>query len=220
MIDIFIPAAGDFKWAPAALYSALTQTYKNKRIILFLDGYSQLARNFIDKWWYNDISRERIFTKTVKWKNLNLSFEESDKGILVVNEKGPSGTAAIARQWLFEWKNKSEWIKMLDSDDLLVPNALEKMEKYCGEDIDGVFCPMIRSSCNRLAKSMSGKPIKGGSGSGSMLLRKSFMEKVVKAGFIWPNKRGHDNDFFQFVKDKNFKFVTTKEDFLYIYLKR
>lgn len=123
----------------------------------------------------------------------------------------------MARQWLFDWDKKSELVKMLDADDILIPSTIEIMTSYYKDSIDGIFCPLTRVSHYQFVDTTTGSPKLGHSGSGSMMLSKKFIEKVTDDGFKWTNVHDHDNLFFKFCEDKSYNFVTTIENFLYIY---
>lgn len=226
-VDVFIPvAAGHAHVLPAAIYSALTQTYSNKRIVLFLDDIHVKLESVVKKWFYtsNDSPKstpqKRASSRTLKPEAIDI--EHCEKGLIVRNCAGPGGTAHVARQWLFGWRDKSEYVKMLDADDIMTPRALEIMMNTFKEDVDGVFCPLVRTSSYRFAEIISGKPQLGHAGSGSMLLKKHVMETMIEEGFEWPGQQGHDKGFFQFLSDREekFKFVTTSpENVLYLYLR-
>lgn len=215
-VDIFIPVAeGHAHVLPAALCSALTQTYPNKRVVLFLDGITPRLEKVVKKWLYKN-DNHRIPTQ-----NQNISIEYFEENVIVRNSEGPSRSAHVARQWLFEWTEKSKYVKMLDADDILTPRSLEIMMKYMKPEIDGVFCPMIRTANYVIAETLKSIPFAGIIGSGAMLLKKRCMEKMIEQGYTWPSLRGHDKGFYEFMKGKEdqYKFITAKEDALYFYLK-
>ena len=230
-VEIFIPvAAGHHKVFPAALCSALTQTYPNKRIVIFLDEIHPYLEKIIKEWFY---TKDDVTTVTVPEQPIRrtpnfipqydaLIYEECKRGVIVRNKAGYSGSAHAARQWLFEWENKSDIVKMLDADDILTPRAIEIMMRHIGPEIDGVFCPMVRSSSCRYAGLNIPDPQNKPTGSGSMMLRRHVMDTMIEEGFKWPSKRGHDQGFFEFIRDRQekFNFVTTGEfNLLYIYQK-
>ena len=222
-VDIFIPVIpGNCRKFPAALCSALTQTYSNIRVVLFLDCIHPMLEDILEKFWYTRNEEPGADQTSVKYHRLSkeLTVEECERGVVIRNPNGPSGTAGIPRQWLFEWEGKSPFVKMLDSDDILTPEAIAIMLRYYRPGVDGVFCPIVRVSSFRFAQIMDGKPKLGHAGSGSMMLRKEFMDQMVSEGFEWPNKPGHDKAFFEFCEDRDFRFETTEEfNVLYLYLK-
>lgn len=228
LVDIFIPVYSKYAHKfPAALYSALTQTYIKVRILLFLDGIDPLLEEVVHKWFYTDSEKEKFrypLEKVSPQKSLNLKnihYECCTRGIIIRNTAGPSGSAHIGRQWLFEWPGKAPFVKMLDADDILIPRCLEIMMKYFTPDTDGVFCPLTKSSAYRYASSNYPDPQNKQIGSGCMLLRKEMMHTMVKEGFKWPEERGHDKEFLKFMQNRKEKFnlKVTKEDFLYLYIK-
>lgn len=213
-VDVFIPVASmKLRLLPGSIYSAFSQTYEDTRVVVFLDG--QFHKEFLERWWYNVNPTTRIEMR--KWNNLELEIQYSENGVLVKNEKGPSGSAWLARQWLFEWEGKSDLVKMLDGDDILIPDAIKIMVSYYREGVDGIFCPLVRVAHHKFVNITNGEPKLGSSGSGSMMLHKNFMKKILDDGFEWPNAHDHDNAFFKFCEDKSYKFVKINENFLYVY---
>jgi glycosyltransferase involved in cell wall biosynthesis len=222
-VDIFIPIViWHIKKFPASLYSALSQTYRNIRIILFSDGVDPDLEALYDKWWYEpeDNPREMWTEMTFPRIRLPLAIEACKKGYLIRNPAGPMGSGAVARQWIFEWPEKRPLVKFLDCDDILAPDAIEIMLRYLTADCDGVLCPLARASSCRFVEVISGRFELGHMGSGSLLMRKESMEHMVQQGFEWPNKQGHDKEFIKFCLEHGYKFNrVTKENFLYSYLK-
>lgn len=230
-VDIFIPVAVKHVHVlPAAICSALTQTYPNKRILLFLDGLDQRLENVVTEWFYTSDDAPtahepyQTLEKLSHSKSLNhdaISVDQCERGVVIRNRAGPSGSAHAARQWLFEWPEKSEVVKMLDADDIITPHGLEIMMKYLEPDVDGVFCPLMRSSHYRFAAANPPDPQNKQTGSGSMLLRKKVMDAMIKEGYRWLEKPGHDRGFFEFIRDREekFNFKVTTEDTIYLYLK-
>lgn len=217
-VDIFMPVApGHRRVFPASLCSALTQTYVNKRLLLFVDGIDSDIEATINRWFYVDKEKKENLPECDKHK---LHYEYCERGVIIRNSSGPSGSAYRARQWLFEWEGKSPWVKMFDADDLMPPKALETMMSHVLPDVDGIFCPLLKSSSHRFAGIGNSDPMKR-CGSGSMLLRREVMDTAIKEGFKWPAIRGHDQGFFEFLSQRKekFNFVPTTQNFLYIYLK-
>ena len=158
-VDIFIPVViWHLKKFPASLYSALSQTHRNIRIILFSDGVDPAMETLYDKWWYEPEDQPRKFLsyRSFPGVRLPLSVEICKKGFLVRNEAGPMGTGAVARQWVFEWPGKGPLVKFLDCDDILPQDSIEIMLKYLTEDCDGVICPLARASSCRFVEVISG----------------------------------------------------------------
>lgn len=226
LVDVFIPVAASHAHVlPAAIYSALTQTYRRVRVVLFLDGIHDRLEKAVLKWFYTEEeARNYKRLHQIAGKNIlhypDIHYEVCKRGMIIRNTSGPAGSAHVGRQWLFEWPDKSPLVKMLDADDILPPRCLEIMVPYIKPDMDGVFCPIVRSSSYRFAEIISGKPQPGGFGSGAMLLRKEFMDRMIQDGFKWPSIRGHDKGFADYlVAHKETKIGTTKENFMYFYLK-
>ena len=71
-VDIFIPVIVGIPKFPASLCSALTQTYPNVRVILWLDHIHELLEELLNRWWYRpeDTPRAKIteipFSRTHK----------------------------------------------------------------------------------------------------------------------------------------------------------
>lgn len=230
-VDIFIPVAANHAHVlPAAICSALTQTYPNKRLVLFLDGVDDRFDNVLNKWVYTPNDHpdpDKTCAKLSKVKNTRalqrdaLVYEECERGVIIKNRAGPSETAHVGRQWLFEWEGKSPLVKMLDADDIMTPRGLEFMMHYVNPEVDGVFCPLLRCSGYRLAGANPPDPQDKQTGSGMMLLRREVMNTMIKEGYKWAAKRGHDRGFFEFIRDREekFNFKVTNENFIYLYLR-
>jgi hypothetical protein len=218
MIDVFIPIiVGNISKLPAALYSVLTQNYDGDiRIILFFDHIHKLLEDFADKWWYTsqDNSRTNLVERLHPTVSKPLTIEYCTRGVIVRNPNGPMGSAGFARQWIFEWEGKSEYVKFLDSDDILTPECLQHMMNAITPDCAGVICPLYLVSSCRNARTFG-----AGAGSGSFLFKKEIMEHIVKKGFTWNRRPGHDRSFTNFLRENNYKFNSLKENMLYIYMK-
>lgn len=230
-IDVFIPVAGGHSLLlPAALCSALTQTYSPIRVILFLDGMDPRHEAVLDKWWFTAKDERLPVPVSINPRNYSkdtLQIQHCERGVLVRNPAGPSGSAHNARQWIFEWKGKSDLVRMLDADDILLPRALEYTMKFYdqeiqkGETVDALISSIVLVSDYNLHGVLSMDPAKGRFGSGSMMLSKGFMEKMISLGFKWPAQTGHDNGFYDFYKahesEFSVKFLSTK-NCVYMYL--
>lgn len=220
MVDIFMPVGPRvLSRFPAALYSALTQTYPDVRVCLFIDFQNDVIEEILNKWWYLPGDNRNLFPIQNPRDEHILTMETCQRGILFRNRFGPMLTGGYARQFLFDWEGKSEWVKMLDSDDILFPQAIEVMMRYAEDGVDGVLCPMFRISQCKYVSMVPGEPVMGKAGSGSMLLRSSFIDHLVKEGFVWENVCGHDKGLLNFFKDHDYTFVTTKENAMYAYIK-
>lgn len=179
-------------------------------------GHKELE-SMIDKYWYTSED-----SRTPSEFGPKATVEYCKRGVLVRHLGGWTGHAGNARQWIFEWKGKSEYVKMYDSDDVLMPDCLRAMSRYLKDGVDGVLCPLMQVSENRLGAHMTNFDFRKGTvGSGSMLLSKKFMDKVVEMGFDWSKYRDHDKEFYLFLSDKlnQFSFISTSETALYLYLK-
>ena len=217
-IDIYIPVSDNhYNTVVGTLYSVLGQSYNDIRIIMFFDGMNDNKQAFINRFWYKNFTFEKT-TKTV-WRDKNLIFEYTKEGhILIKNTSGSNNGYGLVRQWIFEWEDKSELVKMLDADDVLLPDSIKILMTYYTTGVDGIFCPMVLSTSYRMKEIIIGDP-KRGCGSGSMFLHKDFMNNIIKE-FSWIENKGDDGSFLDFIQNKNFNFVTTKENFLYMYIKR
>ena len=219
-IDIFIPViAGNLVKMPAALYSALTQTYQdNIRVIIFFDHTHKALESFADKWWYTSQDKPRSNILSVPHPTVPkpLTLEYCDRGVLVRNPNGPMGSAGFARQWIFEWEGKSKYVKFLDSDDILTPECLYNMMKNMTPECAGVICPVLFVSACRC-----GQVLGAGCSSSSFLFKRETMESIVKDGFEWNRRPGHDRSFTDYLRENKEKYIfnETKENVLYLYLK-
>lgn len=223
VVDIFIPvSAGNCSRFPASLCSALTQTYPRIRVVLFLDQLSPILEKILDQWWYTKEDIPRQVQHKVEFHGLKepLLYETCKRGFVVRNPNGPSGTAAIARQWVFEWPYKSPYVKTLDSDDILTPECVDYMVKRMTPNVDGVSTGLVKASACRFAGVIDGELALGHMGSGCMMLKRETMAKMVSEGFVWPNKSGHDKAFIEHCLEHGYKFGNTlPQNFLYMYLK-
>jgi hypothetical protein len=218
LIDLFVPTVSNhFMRLQIALCCAFYQTYEPKRIVLWVEDNHLQLESMIEKYWYTP-EDSRIPSEY----GPKASVEYCKKGVLVRHLGAYTGHAGNARQWIFEWKGKSEYVKMFDSDDVLMPDCLKVMTRYLKDGIDGVLCPLLMIHENRLGSVMTNCDFKKGTvGSGSMLLSRIFMDKVMAMGFDWSKYRDHDKEFYLFLSDKldQFSFVKTSETALYLYLK-
>jgi hypothetical protein len=216
-VDIYIPTITNHShMLKAALGSARFQSYPNTRIVLWIEDTNDEMEEVLKKYWFAPF--EVGFSNK---ENENFSIQYCINGVLVRNMKGRTGNASTAREWYFSWTDKSSYVKMLDSDDILFPQAVEVMMRYMDGTIDGVFCPLIPIGSHRLGTVIDSDFRRGVCGSGSMLLSKKFIDRVREMGWRWPNVIDHDTAFFRFLENKldMFRFVTTKENALYLYLK-
>ena len=217
-IDIYIPVSDyHYDTVIGTFYSVLGQSYEDIRIVMFLDGVNEKKQKMINLWYKNFTLNK---TSEKEWYGKKLIIEESKEGhVLVKNLSGQSNLQGTIRQWIFEWEKKSELVKMLDADDVLLPDSIKIMMRYYNEGIDGIFCPMVLSTSYRMKEVITGEPRRGKCGSGSMLLHRNFMNKVIKE-FSWLDTRGDDGLFLDHIEKQNYNFITTKENFLYMYIKR
>jgi len=202
LVDIFIPLNPNrhIKQLSAAIQSALTQSYWPIQVIVYIDGQIKDKCNY------------------------SIYLPEHDDIFYVQDEYGPHGNAYFARKWYFdEFEDKAPFVKFLDADDILTPNAIEIMMGYMLDDVDAVFCPLLMLTSSRYYQIIPGLPKPGHAGSGSMLLRKEFIEKCRNDGWEWPNINDHDNVYLKFleekIEEKKYNIKTTNETGLYIYMK-
>jgi len=199
-IDIFITCSQyHYKTLPAAIWSALTQTYQDIRLVLYMDGTTDSTDKLLSQWLPDALSSPSQCLVTIK-------------------PGGSSGNAGVGRDWYFNFAEKSDWVKFLDADDTLTPKTIEIMARYIKDDVDAVFCPIQHISSNRYYQKISGKPQKGHAGAGSMMLSRCMVNDLVDRKFSWQQVRGDDEKFLEFIGD-DYKIQVANEDFLYIYYK-
>lgn len=108
-VSIIIPFFNNVCWLEQAVQSALQQTYKNIEIVIVNDGSSVDVSGFLNK--YSD---------------LILYFYQDNMGPASARNKGIS-------------KATGEYIAFLDSDDIWMPDKLEKQVSFMCE-IDAKWC--------------------------------------------------------------------------------
>ena len=99
-VSIIIPCYNSQDYIEECINSALAQTYDNFEIIIVNDGSSDESRTVIDQFLHMDESKLRCITHD---KNL--------------------GLAAALNTGLLQ--SSGEWIKRLDSDDILTPHCVK-----------------------------------------------------------------------------------------------
>lgn len=213
LIDVFIPTISNhIPFIHRAFGSLFFQEYKPLRVVLWIeDPGCDVIENFLNEFWYETHERKRSPATC----NELVDVEYCCKGVLVRNYQGRTGNAWRARQWIFEWEGKSDFVKMLDDDDILMPSAIEIMMRYMTDDVDAVFHPLVHVSSSRLGNVDRNNIY----GAAQMLMRKTTMKMIIDLGFRW-DKDHDDAQFYQFFKAQNFKYVITKEDMLYLYIKQ
>ena len=213
LVDVFVPTISNHMPLIRRAFACLSfQDYSPLRTVLWIedanDQYPQIEQ-FLNDVWYEPHERK----PSPKTSDVPVSVEYCAKGVLARNFQGRAGNAWQARQWIFEWEGKSDFVKMLDDDDVMMPSTISVMMQYMTDDMDAVFHPLVGVSSNRL-----GNVSKGITGAAQMLMRKRTMDRIVGAGFRWDVDHD-DGEFYQFFKAQDFKYVVTREDALYFYLK-
>lgn len=106
LVSIIIPAYNAEKYIEEAIDSALNQTYKNIEVIVVNDGSTDNTQTICES--SNPTRRIKIIEK---------------------NNGGPASALNAGIRIA-----KGEWIKWLSADDILEPDAIEKLVAYLFED--------------------------------------------------------------------------------------
>ena len=216
MVDIFIPfIANHYDRVRRSFGSLFFQEYFPLRTVLWIeDPCHPQTEEFLNSVWYDP--EERKLSPSTSTEPVEVEY--CSRGVLARNYQGHTGNAWRARQWIFEWEGKSDFVKMLDDDDILMPWAINVMMEYMTDDIEAVFHPLIGVPGRRLGGIISYSGSACMSGAGQMMLRKSLMDKILSDGFKWD--RSHDDrEFYAFFRSRGYKHVMTKENMMYLYIK-
>jgi hypothetical protein len=217
LVDVFVPTISNhLPFIRRAFGSILFQEYEPLRTVLWIEdpGQHEIER-FLNEFWYEPDERKPSPEKS----DVPVEVEYCKKGVLARNYQGRTCNAWRARQWIFEWEGKSDYVKMLDCDDILMPWAIKFMMRDMTEDLDVVFHPLLAISGNRvgnIVKNHKGETAIGGAA--QMLMRKRSMKKILDLGFRW-DAQHDDTQFYQFFRDNNFKYALTPESAMYLYIK-
>lgn len=111
LVSILIPVYNSEKWLKECLDSIINQTYKNLEIILVDDGSTDNSLKILKEYEKND-KRIRIF-------------EEEHKGIVEALNKGLENC-------------NGKYIARMDSDDISLPQRIEKQVEYMENNFDCV----------------------------------------------------------------------------------
>ena len=215
-VDIFIPTISNhIPFIRRSFGSLFFQEYVNRRTVLWVeDPGTPPIEEFLNTIWYEPHERKQSPAQS----DVPVSVEYCAKGVLARNYQGRTGNAWRARQWIFEWEGKSEFVKMLDSDDILMPWAINVMMDYMKDDIDCVFHPLISIAGRRLGGviDIGNGPCIGGAA--QMLIRSSLMKRILDDGFRWGIK-SDDDIFYKFFREHGYKSALTTESAMYLYIK-
>ena len=113
LIGIIVPVYKTEKYVAECIESILAQTYTEFRLILVDDGSPDDAGKICDE------------------------YAKKDNRITVIHQENAGVTRARARG--VEVANDCEWITFVDSDDTIIPHALEKLFAYTSKDTNIVF---------------------------------------------------------------------------------
>ena len=119
LVSFIIPTYNTEKYIKATVYSILNQSYEDIEIIAVNDGSTDKSLKIL-----NDIECNDNRLKIINTKNQGVS---SARNTGIDNANG-------------------EWIYFIDSDDLLLPNALSVLLKHKDDDIDIIMTEIIKSN--------------------------------------------------------------------------
>lgn len=119
LVSFIIPVYNTEKYIEATIYSILNQNYKNIEIIAVNDG------------------------STDKSPEILTNIKNKDNRLKIINTKNRG--VSSARNTGIDNAN-GEWIYFIDSDDLLLPDALSVLLKHKDDDIDIIMTEIIKSN--------------------------------------------------------------------------
>lgn len=119
LVSFIIPVYNTEKYIEATIYSILNQNYKNIEIIAVNDG------------------------STDKSPEILTNIKNNDNRLKIINTKNQG--VSSARNTGIDNAN-GEWIYFIDSDDLLLPDALSVLLKHKDDDIDIIMTEIIKSN--------------------------------------------------------------------------
>lgn len=189
MIDIFIPVMHrNLNKLPGTICSALTQSYQDIRLVIWLDSVREEAETILNEWFYT--SEDRPWADYLHPDPITL--EHTNRGAVVRNSRAESLDSAL--QWMLQWPEKSEYVKFLGQNDLLMPECLEIMMRHMSSECHGVICPITRVFSSMYKDIILEREMN------AVLLKKSTIEQIVAGGNL---------------KDYNFA-DTLPQNYLYI----
>lgn len=148
LVSVIINNYNYDKYLKEAIDSALNQSYKNKEIIVVDDGSTDCSREIIESY--------------------------GDRIIPVLKKNGGQGSAMNAGFRV----SKGEWVCFLDSDDVWIPDKIEKVIEVAKRNPDAIMIyhkvQPISSSGEYIEKSIPSK-----------LFRGKIEEKVIRSGGWW-----------------------------------
>jgi hypothetical protein len=102
----------------------------------------------------------------------------------VRNTEGLSETS-LGLQWFFEWavENKIEYIKFLESDEIMTPECFEYMINKMTPEVSGVFTPVVKAT-DCCFKAFSNDL--STAGIGSLMLKYTTIVDLISERFVWP----------------------------------
>ena len=119
LVSFIIPTYNTEKYIKATVYSILNQSYEDIEIIAVNDGSTDKSLEIL-----NDIENNDNRLKIINTKNQGVS---SARNTGIDNANG-------------------EWVYFIDSDDLLLPDALSVLLKHKDDDIDIIMTEIIKSN--------------------------------------------------------------------------
>ena len=102
LVSIIVPVYNTAEYIEECIQSVLSQSYKNIELIIVDDGSTDSSVMICQK--YIDLPNVRYF-------------EQEKSGVTIARKRGVEET-------------KGEWIMFVDSDDLILENAVEELMKY------------------------------------------------------------------------------------------
>ena len=112
LVSIIIPTFNTGKYVKEAVDSAVNQTYKNKEIIVVDDGSTDNTREILDFY--------------VRQEKIKYIYQEN-KGLAGARNTGIKAA-------------KGEFIAFLDSDDIFLPDKIEKQAEFLENHLDCDIC--------------------------------------------------------------------------------
>jgi len=139
-VSVIIPTYNSAKYISETLDSVLAQTYRDYEIIVVDDGSTDNTYEIIKQYHVNNIQDIQLIEMT----NPSKRAQQAQRAELIYIYKQNGGPASARNVGI---KNaKGEYIAFLDSDDLWLPEKLEKQVRYFEEhpDVGLVFSDCIR----------------------------------------------------------------------------
>lgn len=122
MVSIAMAAYNGENFIEESIKAVLSQTYKDLELLICDDCSNDRTREIMEKWKEKD-RRVKIF-----YNETNVGIDKS-------------------RKKMFSY-SKGDYIVILDQDDLIEKNHIEKMLSKVGDDISIVFCDFVKIDKN------------------------------------------------------------------------